>query len=852
MLVDILPFIRRSGKCGMRCPCLRRGLHSVYQLHYFVLGLALVLTVWSCSRPPTATPSSPANPIASTYSIGGAVTGVSGTLVLQLNGINSTNLTSNGSFSFSTKLQRNALYEIKVLTQPAGQICAITGGTGTVGTADVTSIRVDCTFTVGGTVTGLVGIGLAMVNASNGDTFAITENGNFTFAKGVAGGGSYNISVQTAPTNPAQICAVTNGNGTVSGTVVTNIQVACGFTIGGVVTGLSSSLVLQNGSDNFTVSANGVFAFGKFLVDGAAYNVTVLTQPSTPTQYCTVNNGRGMVVRANITNLAIVCKTPFSISSLSDPMAGQQWHLLNTGQTAYADNHGIPGMDINADPAYRTAVTGLGIIAAVVDTGLEIRHEDLAANVVPDGSWDFNLNTTDPTSASTTGDHGTSVAGLIAAARNSLGGIGVAPDARLKGFNFISSVQTDSDLIASLGGSSANPNSSDVSVFNQSWGYENNYDLPIDPTVEAQYASGVTSLRSGKGAVYVKSAGNGFTSLASVTCPHPLLTCQNASFDPINTIPYQIVVGAVNASGLKSSYSTAGSAIWVSAPGGEFGLNFAIVPGAPSYAYQPAMVTVDQSGCNNGYSQFAARSSRFNQCNAPNNSGNYTNTMNGTSSAAPITSGVIALILEANSELTWRDVKHILAKTARPIDVTRADVSLLLSNVTYVAEPRWMTNAAGYNFHNWFGFGMVDAGAAVNLARTYALGQLGTFKNTGWVESPSLAIPIPDSSVTGASHTLAVPAGTVNVIEAVQIRVSAVHTYTGDLAIEVKSPSGTRSVFKNGRDGFWTDDNLDNMVLLSNAFYGESAVGNWTIKLVDTAIIDVGSFTGWAIRIYGH
>ena len=238
---------------------------------------------------------------------------------------------------------------------------------------------------------------------------------------------------------------------------------------------------------------------------------------------------------------------------------------------------------------------------------------------------------------------------------------------------------------------------------------------------EAQYLSGVRNLRGGKGALYVKAAGNGFSGCGPTSC-------ENANFDPSNTLPYQIVVGAVNADGIKASYSTTGSAIWASAPGGEFGENAAVAPGLPPVAYEPAMVTTDQSGCTNGYSRTAATSSNFNKGTVPgtNTSCNYTNTMNGTSSATPVTVGAIALILEANPALTWRDVKHILASTARQIDATRPAVSFVLGNgLSYIAEPAWTTNFAGFKFHNWYGFGMVNASAAVNMATTYMLGQLG-------------------------------------------------------------------------------------------------------------------------------
>jgi subtilisin-like proprotein convertase family protein/subtilisin family serine protease len=622
------------------------------------------------------------------------------------------------------------------------------------------------------------------------------------------------------------------------------------YTIGGTIAGLSGSgLVLQlNGGGNLGVSANGPFAFATALVAGSSYNVTLLAHSTSQT--CTVTDGGGTVGSANVTTVNVTCVNGFSIAAVSDPLAAQQWHLKNTGQAAFADSGGVPGMDINVDPVFTSfGYSGNGVIVAVVDSGLEIAHEDLAANVVPGGSWDFVNNDTDPTNTvDTDGDHGTSVSGLIAMARNSVGGIGVAPSARLKGFNFLSSTQTLPDFLDSIGGSTANPNSSDVFVFNESFGISPSGSTTIEPTVEAQYLFGVTNLRGGKGALYVKAAGNGFNGI----CPVTGLSCENANFDPDNTIPFQVVVGATNADGIKASYSTAGSAIWVSAPGGGGGFN-ALVSGSgfSPEAFEPAMVTADQSGCAAGLARTAANTSFFDR-GTQNANCNYTNSMNGTSSATPVTAGVIALMLEANPALGWRDVKYVLAFTARQIDAGRAAVNIALTGGNYVAEPPWTTNAAGFKFHNWYGFGMVDAAAAVGLARTYNLAQLGAFVNTGFISSGALSLPIPDASVVGAISTLAVPANPVNVIEAVQIRVNVTHTFTGDLGIELISPSGTRSVLKNIADQFFISDNLTDMVLLSNAFYGENPFGTWTIKVVDGLTGDVGTLTNWAIRVYGH
>jgi len=106
--------------------------------------------------------------------------------------------------------------------------------------------------------------------------------------------------------------------------------------------------------------------------------------------------------------------------------------------------------------------------------------------------------------------------------------------------------------------------------------------------------------------------------------------------------------------------------------------------------------------------------------------------------------------------------------------------------------------------------------------------------------------------VTRMMELAVMPGGTVSVIEAVQIRVSVTHTFDGDLGIELISPSGRRSVLKNPFDGYFSATNLNNQVFLSNAFYGESAAGPWTIKIVDGIAGNTGTLTGWAIRVYGH
>ena len=385
------------------------------------------------------------------------------------------------------------------------------------------------------------------------------------------------------------------------------------FTVGGNVTGLTSAgLVLQlNGGGDLSINTDSAFTFSTRVAAGSVFGVIVQSAPATQT--CVVDNGGGAMPAADVTNIAVSCSAlaPFSIAGLADPLASEQWHLLNTGlNKGFSDTTGTMGVDINVDPVFGQGYTGAGVTVAVVDSGLEILHEDLAANVLPGGSWNFNTRSTNPTNTvDIDGDHGTSVAGLIAMARSGVGGIGVAPRARLKGFNLLSMTPfpTEGAFLDSIGASSAKPNSSDVFIFNQSFGIDTITPELVSPFDEAQYLAGVTSLRGGKGALYVKAAGNGFTSIGEqpplVTCTDPTLSCENANFDPSNTLPYQIVVGAIAASGIKASYSTTGSAIWVSSPGGEFGRNAALGGAAGTVDVQPAMVTTDQSGCTAGLSR---------------------------------------------------------------------------------------------------------------------------------------------------------------------------------------------------------------------------------------------------------
>jgi hypothetical protein len=170
---------------------------------------------------------------------------------------------------------------------------------------------------VSGTVTGLAGSGLVLQDNA-GDNYTVNfGDASFTFATAIAAGGSYDVSVLSQPTSPAQICTVTNGTGTVT-SAVTNVAVACvsRSTVGVTITGLTTSgLVLSDGTDtDFTVaSTDTTDIFPMQLANGASYTVSIVTQPTGQT--CTVDQSlastatdyMGTISGTNV-NVAVTCE----------------------------------------------------------------------------------------------------------------------------------------------------------------------------------------------------------------------------------------------------------------------------------------------------------------------------------------------------------------------------------------------------------------------------------------------------------------------------------------------------------------------------------------------------------------
>ena len=597
-------------------------------------------------------------------------------------------------------------------------------------------------------------------------------------------------------------------------------------------------------------------------------------------------------------------KASITVVVSTEPLYAHQWHLVNTGQSAFASNMGVIGEDINHSGAMSLGLTGKGVRVNVIDSGLELQHPDLHANIVAEGSYDYVGNDNDPTNNyEDEGDHGTSVAGLIAAVGDNGTGIsGVAGNAQLQGYNFLVDVkqQTTANYILAHG---LDDKLTDTDIFNKSLGLITfTYDRRLsDDTLETlscltsggdfdNSSTCTGALRDSLGAIYVKSAGNDFNpdsdEASNYICDNLGLTCVNANMEPEHTYPYQIVVGALNADGKKSSYSTAGSAIWVSAPGGEGGYDYNYLDSelnehGESYTpsdttdifWQPAMVTTDQVGCSRGYTTLKVDFeisgvppiglTSFHENESLNSNCEYISIMNGTSSAAPVVSGVVALMLEANPSLSWRDVKHILAQSARQVDTDIAALSIpaihcincdgyayiYYSFISFNARDAWITNDAGYKYHNWYGFGAVNAGVAVSLAKNYSE-DLGSWAKKSYTSNTEPSTSIPDTTGVPAILTFQINASDNLITESVQLDLEITHSDIRSLAVVLNSPASTRSVLLTPFNVF---DNADiDSTLISNAFYGESSTGDWVLEVYDLLDGDTGTINNATLNVYGH
>jgi hypothetical protein len=184
--------------------------------------------------------------------------------------------------------------------------CGGGGGGGSSSTA-TSSVAAAPTYTVGGSISGLMSQGLILLNGTDtatpnpGDT-------SFTFSTAVVAGTAYDVSVQLQP--DTDNCTVTGGTGVVGSANVTDVAVTCAsaaFTVGGTISGLTGNgLVLADGTDTTSPAPGATaFTFPTKLASATSFSVTVTTQPTGQT--CTVSNGTGVILTSSVNNVDITC-----------------------------------------------------------------------------------------------------------------------------------------------------------------------------------------------------------------------------------------------------------------------------------------------------------------------------------------------------------------------------------------------------------------------------------------------------------------------------------------------------------------------------------------------------------------
>jgi hypothetical protein len=274
-----------------------------------------------------------------TYTVGGSVSGLSGTVGLRLSiaGAAASDLSrsTDGAFTFSTAALTGQSYAVTVQSHPSGQTCVVLDGTGEIGTSNITDVSVVCLAnrTVGGTVSGLSGTVALRLSIDDGvatSDLSIGTNGSFTFPEVAFSGETYAVTVQSQPSG--QTCTVGNGTGTIGSVNITNVSVTCTGTapavrtVGGSLTGLTGTVVLRIAVDSvpsandLTLSTNGSFTFSHQLTAGQAYAVSVQTQPAGQT--CSVSSGSGVIASANVTNVLVTCASSAPTFTVGGSVSG--------------------------------------------------------------------------------------------------------------------------------------------------------------------------------------------------------------------------------------------------------------------------------------------------------------------------------------------------------------------------------------------------------------------------------------------------------------------------------------------------------------------------------------------------
>uniref|UniRef100_A0A8C5VSD0 Proprotein convertase subtilisin/kexin type 4 n=1 Tax=Microcebus murinus TaxID=30608 RepID=A0A8C5VSD0_MICMU len=464
-----------------------------------------------------------------------------------------------------------------------------------------------------------------------------------------------------------------------------------------------------------------------------------------------------------------------SLAVPTDPWFSKQWYMNKEVQP-----------DLNILQVWNQGLTGRGVVISVLDDGIEKDHPDLWANYDPLASYDFNDYDPDPQPRYTPSDenrHGTRCAGEVAAiVNNGFCGVGVAFNARIGGVRMLDGTITDVIEAQSL---SLQPQH--IHIYSASWGPEDDgrtVDGPGILTREA-FRRGVTKGRGGLGTLFIWASGNGG------------LHYDNCNCDGYTNSIHTLSVGSTTQQGHVPWYSEACASTLTTTY-------------SSGVATDPQIVTTDL----------------HHRC---------TDKHTGTSASAPLAAGIIALALEANPFLTWRDMQHLVVRASRPAQLQAED---------------WMTNGVGRQVSHHYGYGLLDAGLLVDMARSWMPTRPQKKCIIQVLHNPTPILPLmhvgTNVSACAGSHNY------IRSLEHVQVQLSLSYSRRGDLEISLTSPMGTRSTLVAIRPLDISGQGYNNWIFMSTHFWDENPQGLWILGLENKGYyFNTGTLYHYTLLLYG-
>ncbi|XP_074647499.1 endoprotease bli-like isoform X2 [Tubulanus polymorphus] len=467
---------------------------------------------------------------------------------------------------------------------------------------------------------------------------------------------------------------------------------------------------------------------------------------------------------------------------VSDPMWSQQWYL-------YRDSGSSSGADMNSMVAWDYA-TGAGVTIGVVDGGVLENSEDIRVNT----ELTLDLHPGQPIDADSTG---TEAAGVAAALRNAKCGVGIAYEAQIANIRLFS--KAANVIRDDLRAKALTHRLDKIDIYLNNWsanedaGDNSRKLFRMSPQSSQALYKGIREGRGGKGAIYIWASGKG-----------GLLSGDSCSYDEYVNNIYTIAVAGIKEDNRRLLRGERCSAIIVSAysaDSGETGtLDATMQQQSLRNIVSPSGKSISE--CDTDFAESGA--------------------------AASMVAGAAALALQVNPKLTWRDMQHLIIRTSNPYIGFR----------TKQNRDEFITNAANFKVSPTFGFGLLDIGKMVKLARK-------------WPELPkNMTCIIPGRLIANKNQIPQYFNAEVNryckieYIEHVEVRFHLTYSNKrGRVSARLESPARTESIILNGREPDITLEEL-RWQTVTYAFWGEQPQGLWRLHIDDASPSDLNRGSG--------